>query len=148
MPLTTVTNETSAVGKQGQSKAPGGYRTMTIPIQLASMTTAAADLITNFIPAYRGKIVSMVFHTTTLGTGAGASQNLNWTISGIATTGGVINLTLAGTATLGAQIAASAITALNEFSATDTISLKVAAGGTVFTAGNGALLVTLQNYDF
>lgn len=142
------TNKTALVGSQGDGVlAPAGYVPWIIPIQLASMTTAAADLITGFVPGFRGKIVSAQFFTTTLGTGSGASQVLNFEIGTTDLTGGVLTLTLATTTPLGNRIAATAITANNEFTATDAISLEVAASGTVFTAGNGHIVVMLQNYD-
>lgn len=147
MPLASLSNDKALVGVQGQVLAPAGYSIWSIPIQLAAMTTAAADLITNYIPGFRGKVVSMKFITTTLGTGTAASQVLNLEIGTTNLTGGVLTLLLADTDTLGKQTAATAITALNEFAATDSISLEVAASGTVFTAGAGVLEVVLQNYD-
>lgn len=142
------TNSQALVGTGGDGVlAPAGYFTWNIPIQLASMTTAAADLITDFVPGFRGKIVSAQFFTTTLGTGSGASQTLNFEIGSTNLTGGVTTLTLATTTPLGNRIAATAITGNNTFAATDTISLEVAASGTVFTAGAGILTVILQNLD-
>lgn len=142
------TNQTALVGTQSDGVlATGGYQVWSIPIQLAAMTTSAADLITGFVPGFRGKIVSAQFFTTTLGTGSGASQVLNFEIGTTDVTGGVTTLTLATTTPLGNRIAATAITGNNEFTATDAISLEVAASGTVFTAGAGVLEVILQNLD-
>lgn len=142
------TNQTALVGTQSDGVlAPAAYHVWSIPIQLAAMTTSAADLITGFVPGFRGKIVSAQFFTTTLGTGTGASQVLNFEIGTTDVTGGVTTLTLATTTPLGNRIAATDITANNEFSATDAISLEVAASGTVFTAGAGVLEVILQNLD-
>ena len=142
------TNQTALVGSQSAGVLPpAAYQVWSIPIQLAAMTTSAADLITGFVPGFRGKIVSAQFFTTTLGTGSGASQVLNFEIGTTDVTGGVTTLTLATTTPLGNRIAATAITGNNEFTATDAISLEVAASGTVFTAGAGVLEVILQNYD-
>lgn len=138
----------STTGTAGLTLAAGtGVDTIAIPIQLASMTTAAADLITAYTPGYRFKVLSVSFATTTLGTGSGASQVLNLAISGTAVTGGVTTLTLATTTPLGNLIAGTSVTAANVGASTDTLSLKVAASGTVFTAGSGALLIKLQNMD-
>lgn len=123
---------------------PGVY-TVTIPLALASMTTAAADLVTGWIPGHRGLIKKVQFVTTTLGTGTSASQVINLEIGSTDVTGGVLTLLLADTTPLGKIKDATAITALNEFSATDTISVEVAASGTVFTAGSGALIIQIQN---
>lgn len=127
--------------------AGAGVTTLSIPIQLAAMTTAAADLITNYTPGYAFKVLSVSFVTTTLGTGAAASQTLNLEIGTTNLTGGVVNVTLASTDTLGEITAGTAVTAANVGTAADTISLEVAAGGTVFTAGAGVLLVKIQNMD-
>lgn len=151
MPLASanVTNETAIVGSTaGAVLAPAGVYTHTIPLpNLAAMTTAAADLTTGWIPGHRGKILSIQFFTTTLGTGSGASMVLNLEIGTTDLTGGVLTLTLATTTPLGLRIAGTAITALNEFTATDAISLEVAASGTVFTAGAGYVVLKIQNLD-
>jgi len=138
----------STTGTAGTTLAAGaGVETVTIPVQLASMTTAAADLMTAYTPGYKFKVLSVDFATTKLGTGSGATQTLNLAIGSTAVTGGVVNPTLAGTATLGALTAGTAVTAANTGAATDTLSVKVAASGTVFTAGEGVLLVKIQNMD-
>lgn len=124
-----------------------GIQTVAIPIQLAAMTTSAADLITNYTPGYAFELLSLEFVTTTLGTGASASQVLNLEIGTTNVTGGVLTLLLADTDTLGKKTAATAITAANVGTAADTISLEVAASGTVFTAGAGILLLKLRNMD-
>lgn len=146
---TDLTNPTALVGSNaGQVLAPGGVYTHTIPLpNLAAMTTAAADLTTGWIPGHRGKILSTQFFTTTLGTGSGASQVLNLEIGTTDVTGGVLTLTLATTTPLGVRIAGTAVTANNEFTATDSISLEVAASGTAFTAGAGYVVVKIQNLD-
>lgn len=124
-----------------------GIQTVAIPLQLAAMTTAAADLITNYTPGYAFELLSLEFITTTLGTGASASQVLNLEIGTTNVTGGVLTLLLADTDTLGKKTAATAITAANVGTASDTISLEVAASGTVFTAGAGFALLKLRNLD-
>lgn len=124
-----------------------GIHTVAIPLQLASMTTSAADLITAYTPGYAFELLSLEFVTTTLGTGASASQVLNLEIGTTNVTGGVLTLLLADTDTLGKKTAATAITAANTGSASATISLEVAASGTVFTAGAGIALLKLRNMD-
>jgi hypothetical protein len=124
-----------------------GVFTLAIPIQLAAMTTAAADLITDYVLGFAFKILGVSFSTTTIGAGAGATQSLNLEINSTNVTGGVVAVTLASTDTLGEISAGSAVTALNTGTATDTISVEVAAGGTIFTAGAGVLLIKIQNMD-
>ncbi len=125
--------------------APSGTSFLTIPIELASMTTAAADLLTNYTPGFPFKIVKWGFVVTTLGTGTSASQVLNLEIGSTNLTGGVLTVLLADATPLGKYTAATAITAGNTGSATDTISIEVAASGTVFTAGEGTLIIEIQN---
>lgn len=144
---TALTDSTGGAVTDATLAATAGITTVAIPIQLASMTTAAADLITNYTPGFKGKILSVSFATTTLGTGASASQVLNLEIGTTNLTGGVLTLLLADTDTLGKLTAATAVTAANSFSASDTISVEVAASGTVFTAGAGVLLLKIQNMD-
>jgi hypothetical protein len=124
-----------------------GIQIASFPIQLVAMTTAAADLVTNYTPGFAFEILGFSFATTTLGTGASASQVLNLEIGTTNVTGGVLTLLLADTTPLGKVTAATAITAANTGTATDTISIEVAASGTVFTAGAGILLVKLRNLD-
>lgn len=138
----------STTGTAGDTLAAGaGVATIAIPIQLAAMTTAAADLITAYVPGYKFKLLALSFVTTKVGTGTSASQVLNLEIGTTNVTGGVLTVVLADTDVLGEKVDATAITAANTGSATDTISLEVAASGTVFTAGDGILLLKIQNMD-
>jgi hypothetical protein len=145
MPLETITPNNQLLPTNYTLGAGPGVSSVWIPLVLASMTTGAADLMTSWIPGHTGKILKMEFVTTTLGTGSGASQILNLEIGATDLTGGVLTLLLADTTPLGKVKAATAITALNEFTATDAISLEVAASGTVFTAGSGAIILQIQN---
>jgi len=138
----------STTGTAATTAAAGtGVITLMFPVQLASMTTAAADLMTAYTPGYKFKILAMDFATTKLGTGAAASQTINLAISGVAVTGGVVNPTLSSTDTLGKLTAGTAVSAANTGASNATLSVKVAASGTVFTAGEGVLLVKIQNMD-
>jgi hypothetical protein len=144
--ITELTDSTTGTASDTLA-ATAGIVTVAIPIQLAAMTTSAADLITNYTPGYAFELLSLEFVTTTLGTGASASQVLNLEIGTTNVTGGVLTLLLADTDTLGKKTAATAITAANTGTAASTISVEVAASGTVFTAGAGILLLKLRNMD-
>lgn len=144
--ITALTDSTTGTASATLA-ATVGIQTVAIPLQLAAMTTAAADLITAYTPGYAFELLSLEFVTTTLGTGASASQVLNLEIGTTNVTGGVLTLLLADTDTLGKKTAATAITAANTGSASATISLEVAASGTVFTAGAGIALLKLRNMD-
>ncbi len=140
----------STTGTAGTTLAAGvGVNTVALPItSLATgLSTSAIDLLTGYTPGYRFKLLGLSFVTTVAGTGAGASQVFNLEIGTTNVTGGVLTLTLASQATIGTVTAATAITAANVGSATDTISLEMAAGGTVFSAGAGYFVLKIQNLD-
>lgn len=124
-----------------------GISTVAIPLNLVSLTTSAADLMTNYTPGYAFELLSLDFITTKLGTGTSASQVINMEIGTTNVTGGALTIALADTDTLGEKKAATTITAANIGTAADTISFEVAAGGTVFTAGEGYMLLKLRNLD-
>lgn len=145
-PITSLTDNSGGTASN-TIESTVGIQTVAIPIQLASMTTSAADLLTNYTPGYAFELLSLEFVTTTIGTGAGASQVLNLEIGTTNVTGGALTIALADTDTLGEKKAATAITAANIGTSTDTISVEVAAGGTVFTAGAGVLLLKMRNMD-
>lgn len=144
---TALTDSTGGSVANATLASTAGISTVAIPIQLASMTTSAADLITAYTPGFKFKVLSVDFATTTIGAGADASQVLNLEIGTTNLTGGAVTVTLAGTDTLGELTAGTAVTAANTGTASDTISVEVAASGTVFTGGEGVLLIRLQNMD-
>lgn len=129
----------------GGIMAANPVQTVSIPIQLAAMTTAAADLVTNYVPGYPFKVRGISFVTTSIGVGGGAVQTINLEINATNVTGGVVTIDESGTATLGKLSNGTAVTAVNVGNATDTLSVEVAAGGTVFTDGHGVLLIKLEN---
>lgn len=145
-PIASLTDNSTGTGTDTIAAGAGVF-TLPIPLNLAAMTTAAADLISAYVLGFKFKLLAVSFVTTVLGTGAGASQVLNFEIGTTNVTGGVLTLLLADTDTLGKKTDATAITAANTGAATDTISLEVAASGTVFTAGAGILLLKIQNMD-
>lgn len=144
---TALTDSTGGDVTGATLAASAGITTLSIPISLASMTTSAADLVTAYTPGYKFKILAVHFATTTVSAGDGASQAINLEIGTTNVTGGVVTATLAGTDTLGELTAGTAVTAANTGSSSDTISVEVAASGTVFTAGEGVLLIRIQNMD-
>lgn len=142
-PVTDNTTGTSST----TMAAGAGCQTLAFAIQLDALTTAAADLLTNYVLGYAFKILSISFATTTIGAGAAASQVLNLEIGTTNVTGGILTITEAGTDTLGEVTPGTAITGGNTGTATDTLSIEVSAGGTEFTAGSGNILIKIQNMD-
>lgn len=111
------------------------------------LSTSAIDIMTGYVPGFRFKVVGFDFITTVAGTGTSASQVFNIEIGTTNTTGGVLTLLLADTNAIGKKTAATAFTANNTGSATDAISIEMAASGTVFTAGAGYFAIKLVNLD-
>lgn len=117
------------------------------PANLSTLSTGGVDVVTGFIPGHKFKILSYEFITTVAGTGASASLVFNFEIGTTNLTGGALTLLLADTDTIGKRTAATAITAANTGTSTDTVSLEVAGSGTAFTAGAGFFVVKVQNMD-
>lgn len=112
------------------------------------LSTSAVDLMTNLTLGHKFKLLAISFVTTVAGTGASASQVFNLEIGTTNVTGGVVTLTLENQQTTFGQVTeGTAITANNVGSETDTISLEMAAGGTVFTAGAGYFVIRIQNLE-
>jgi hypothetical protein len=149
-PPADLTNSMNASAAAGAALAAGvGIQTLSIPLTslVTGLGVLAIDLLTNYVPGYRFKILAFDFITTVAGTGAGASQVFNLEIGTTNLTGGVLTVNLAGTATIGVQTNGTAITANNVGTASDNISIEMAAGGTVFTAGAGYFLIKILNLD-
>lgn len=149
MPIdTTFASVDHYLGATGQNLLPtGGISTLTKTWDMTVGGTGGANIINGWTPGYRFAIISISGVVTTPSTGSAGTQTIDVQITGVATTGGVLVTTLAGTATAGVVVNASAVTAFNIGSATDTLSIVVATGGTVYTAGSMDLLITIQNLD-
>ena len=119
-----------------------GASVISIPITFAAMPAGAGDVVTNFVLEGSGDIVAVALLTTVVGAGAGATRALNLEIGTTNVTGGVVTATLAGTDTVGKVTNGTAITGNAHFNDGDTLSVEVAAG-TVFTGGEGVLLITV-----
>lgn len=144
-----LTDSTTGASSGTTLAAGVGVNTVTIPLtSLATgLSTSAIDLLTAYTPGYKFKLLALDFVTTVAGTGTSASQAFNLAIGSTATTGGVCTVTLASTDTIGKVTAGTSITAANTGTASDTLSIKMAAGGTVFTAGAGYFVIKIQNMD-
>lgn len=111
------------------------------PILLASI--ANGDLLTGFTPGFAGKIVGFSAAVTAPATTAAKLSTLNLEIGTTDLTGGSLALTSANMTPLGAVVAATAITAANTFSASDTISIE-AASTTAFVEGSIVLTIVMR----
>lgn len=120
-----------------------GATVLSFPVNLATIPAGAGDVVTNFTLQGHGRITQVVAVVNEVGAGAGATRAFNLEINTTNLTGGVVTLTLANTATVGAAIVGTAVAGANEFNDGDTLSIEVAAG-TVFTGGRVAFLVTVE----
>lgn len=110
----------------------------TIPVVLS---TLAADVVTTYTPGFAGRIVKLSAIVTTAVTTGSKAATLNLEINTTNLTGG--SLVLSGTYALGAVVDATAITAANTFTASDSISLE-AASITAFAEGAVAIEIVLN----
>jgi hypothetical protein len=111
---------------------------LSIPLTLSAL--ANGDYMTNYTPGFAGSITKISFAVTTAVTTAAKAATINMEINATNLTGGVLSLTSANCTPLGAVVDATAITAANTFTATDTISIEIS-GVTTFIEGAGNLLI-------
>jgi len=141
----------NSLGNPSAVNLPTGvaYGTLTLPLSslATGLSTSAVTILNAYTPGYRFYIASWQWVSTIVGAGAGASQTFTLSITGAPVTGGSLNVTLASTNAIGSRTAATAITALNTGGPTDTISVNMASGGTVFTSGSGYFLINIVNLD-
>ena len=109
-------------------------------------TLATGDVLTNFTPGFKGRILDIDFQVHAAVTTGSKAATLNMEIGTTNLTGGSVALTSANCTPAGVQVAGTAITGANSFTATDTISIE-AASVTAFAEGSGWLMVTYINDD-
>jgi len=112
-----------------------------VPVTLSLI--ANAGVVARFTPGFQGRIVSLAASVTTVATTAAKLATLTPAIATVATTGGALALTSANCTPLGAGIAASAITALNQFTSAQEITI-VGSGVTTFVEGAVNLYLAIQ----
>lgn len=139
-----VTNSTTG-SDQAALAAGAGVHTILVPIHNLA-TVADGDVITTLTPGYKFKILAVDAFVTNEVTTAAKASSLNLEIGTTNLTGGVVALTSANCATLGAKVAGTAVTAANTGTAADTISIE-AASTTAFIEGGVMLQITIQNMD-
>jgi len=132
-------------GAIGRTAAAGvGIQTLAFFMNLADI--ANGDLLTNYVPGYRFKILKADFRVLKPVTTGAKLATLNLEIGTTNLTGGAIALTSANCTPAGVAVAGTAITADNVGTATDSFSVE-ASSVTTFVEGNGWLLVSIQNMD-
>jgi len=108
--------------------------------------TTTGDVVTDYIPGFKFKVLNLDFITDLPGVGGSASAAVAVHIGATPVTDCVCTVTEASTSARGELTAGVVASAANTGSATDTISLNKATS-TVFTAGSGYFLLSLQNMD-
>lgn len=119
----------------------GAANTICIPVNLASVT--AADIVSALAPGYSGRITKVQFLVTEAVTTGSKAATLTPKIGSTALTGGVLSLTSANCTPVGAVVAATAVTALNTFVSSDTLTVT-ASSVTAFAEGAGVLILSLR----
>jgi hypothetical protein len=136
----------NSTGTVGNTIAAGvGVSTLFFAVTLPTGGTSAIDLVTAFTPGYKFKILAWGYHEAVAATGSGGSRVYNMEIgtTDVGTTPSTVTITTA----VGRQIAGTAVSGANTGSASDTISIEVAASGTTHDAGSGAFWIRIQNMD-
>jgi len=122
-----------------------GVHIVPLYVNLAEIA-ANGDVLTGYVPGFNGKVLSLDFNVIAPVTTASKRADFNLEIGTTDVTGGVVSVTSAAATPQGTVIAGSAVTAANEFTATDALSLE-AASVTAHAEGSGWLLLKLQNLD-
>ena len=120
----------------------GDASIVSLPVYVMTDITDG-DIVTTFTPGFAGIIESVFWIQGTAVTTPNDLSTLNFEIGAVDVTGGTVALTSATCTPVGNVIAGAAITALNEFAATDTISVE-AASTTAFAEGAGTLYAVLR----
>lgn len=133
-----------AIGMQsnhGAGVPQGAAPQFSISIPVPAMSAIAnAGVLARFTPGFAGRIKSIQFQVTTAVTTAAKAATLTPAIAGTSVTGGACALTSANCTPIGANVAGSAITALNTFTAAQEITV-VASSVTAFLEGAGAIIL-------
>lgn len=117
-----------------------GEKVVSIHVVLSKLTNGA--IAARFTPGYAGRIKKIQSFVIDPVTTAAKAATLTPAIATVATTGGALALTSANSTPLGAAVDGTAITAANEFTASQEITL-VASGVTAFVEGQVEVLLTL-----
>lgn len=138
----------ASTGTAGNNIAAGvGITQLHIPHTFIGGTSAVEPL-TNYTVGFKFKILSWVFVTEVLLVGAAGSRvaNLEIGTTDVGTVVSTCTIPIANAA-VGTVTEATAVSGANTGSASDTLSIEIASGGTQFTAGSGTFIITIQNMD-
>ncbi len=129
-----------AFSQQGAGSVNGYKGFVVLPIP--DMSKIADGVIAKFTPKADGRIKGLQFLVSSPVTTAAKTSAVHPEIAAVAVTGGVCTITSALCTPIGAEVDATAITALNTFVAGQAITLK-AATTTAFVEGSGSFILEL-----
>ena len=112
-------------------------------VNLANLTNG---ITIGFVPGFNGRLISYSFIAVLPASTATKDATLTAKVGTVAMTGGVLSLLTAGSDAAGETTDATAITALNAFTATQALNFTVAVSA-VFIEGNGWLVLRMINDD-
>ena len=116
------------------------YSVLSFQVDLASIT--GSQNVFTYTPGFAGTIVSCSFVVNVPVTTGAKAATLTPGVAGTPTTGGATALTSANCTPMGNEVKGSAITALNTFTAVQTITVASTAV-TAFVEGTGTFLMTI-----
>lgn len=106
--------------------------------------TASVEAVTDWVGGFGFIVEAVKAYVAVAGAGAGATRTFR-VLKGASTVVATGTVTLAGTATVGAEIALTVTAANAEFSDTDTLTIDwPTAGAVAFTAGALNLVIVLR----
>lgn len=126
--------------------ANGGVYNLNITGNLLLAGISAANVVTAFVPGHAFKILSVSAIAMVAATTSGKAATITPYIGSTAVTGGVLALTTSSLGTKGAVQTGTTVTANNEGSATDSITLT-ASSVTAFVEGSACIVLRIQNLD-
>jgi hypothetical protein len=138
------TSLTDNSGGTVSSTIAAGVGIQTLEFYYDATAIANGDLLTNYVPGYKFKILKVDARCSKPVTIGAKQATLNLEIDTTNLTGGVVSL--AGTYAMGAAQAGSAVTGNNTGDETQSFSIEASAV-TAFTEGAFVVIVTLQNLD-
>lgn len=138
-----ITDSTTGTASDTLAAGAGTYL-LAFPMALKEITDG--DFLTDYTIGHKFKLLSFAYVADVEETTGSKLSTLTLEIGSTATTGGSLAMTSAKGTPTGKVSAATAITALNTGSATDTISI-IGASTTAFVEGSGSLIIEVQNMD-
>lgn len=129
----------SSGGTTGIAKS---YTYLQFPVTLSAADNA--DIVTDFVPGFVGKIVGVHYVAQVAATTADKTADISLEIGTTAVTGGVVSLTTEAAGTVGKVTDGSAITAENVLAADSKISIVAANTAAPFIEGSGTIVVKIE----